>query len=129
MRDADDEIRALGAHVVAIGTGDVRYAAAFVRDELIPYTVLVDDNAAAAHAAQVRSTSFIAMFTPRTWKATRETSKRGFHVHKAGKRVTQLGATFIIDPGGSLRYEHIDADSTDHAPIPAVLGALAQPRA
>jgi peroxiredoxin len=128
LRDAEDEIRSRGAHIVAIGTGSVRYASAFVRDENIPYTVLVDDDAAAAQAAQVRSSSFIGMFTPRTWKATRATSKRGFHTHRAGKRVTQLGATFIIDTGGALLYSHIDGDSTDHALVSEVLTALGQAR-
>ena len=69
------------------------------------------------------------MFHPRTWRATRATSKRGYHVHKAGKRVTQLGATFVIapgvlGPGPTVEYEHLDADSTDHAPIDSVIEVL-----
>ena len=64
---------------------------------------------------------------PRTWKATRETSKRGRHVHKAGKRVRQIGATFVIGAGDRVRYEHLDADSTDHARIEGVMAALREP--
>ena len=129
MRDRYDEIRSLGADIVAVGTGDARYAAAFVKDERIPYLVLVDDDARAAGAASVRKSSFIGMFHPRTWRATRATSKRGYHVHKAGKRVTQLGATFVIapgvlGPGPTVEYEHLDADSTDHAPIDSVTEVL-----
>src|SRR6187399_2097370 len=44
------ELQALGANLVAIGTGNERYAAAFVKDENIPYLVLVDDDARAANA-------------------------------------------------------------------------------
>lgn len=124
MRDHHDEITALGADVVAIGTGDQRYAEAFVREEQIPFLVLVDDDAVAANAASVRKVPFLMMFHPRTWKATRETSKRGYHIHKAGKRVTQVGATFVLGAGDRVRYEHLDADSTDHAPIPEILAAL-----
>lgn len=128
MRDALPEIARRGAHVVAVGTGDQRYAAAFVRDERIPFTVLVDDDGAAARAASVRTVPFLAMFTPRTWKATVDTWRRGHRVHKAGKRVTQQGGTWVIGPGDVVRYEHIDRDSTDHAPISAVIHALdAQP--
>lgn len=118
------EVRARGADIVAIGTGNARYARAFVEDESIPYRVLVDDDASAARAAAVRSTSFLRMFHPRTWAATREAWRRGFRIHRAGPRVTQLGATFVIGPGPRLLYEHIDADSTDHAPLEAVLAAL-----
>lgn len=124
MRGRYDELRARGAEAVAIGTGDVRYARAFAEDEQIPFPVLVDDEGLAARAAAVPVSSFLGMFHPRTWKATCETWSRGFRVHRAGKRVTQLGATFVIAPGPRLLYEHLDADSTDHAPIDAVIAAL-----
>lgn len=124
MRDIHDDITAKGAQVIAIGTGNADYAAAFVRDEHIPYPVLVDDNATAANAAAVKSSSFVGLFHPRTWAASRETRKRGHKIHKAGARITQLGATFVIGSGGTVRYEHLDTDSTDHAPLDEVLAAL-----
>jgi peroxiredoxin len=124
LRDHYDEIRARGAEVVAIGTGDDRYAREFVADEAIPYPVLVDDAGRAARAAAVQVSSFLGLFDPRTWAATRETWRRGYRIHRAGKRVTQLGATFMIARGPRLLYEHVDADSTDHAPLDEVLAAL-----
>jgi peroxiredoxin len=124
LRDRYDEIQSLGADIVAVGTGDRRYAEAFVRDERIPFLVLVDDDASAAHAASLRTLNWYQLLHPRTWKASRETSKRGYHVHKAGKRVRQIGATFVIGAGDRVRYEHMDSDSTDHAPIEQVLAAL-----
>ena len=48
---------------------------------------------------------------------------RGARIHKAGKRVTQLGATFVIGPGDQVRYSHVDTDSTDHAPVPEIFAA------
>ena len=124
MRERYDEITSLGADIVAIGTGDRRYAEAFARDERIPFLVLIDDDAAAARAASLRTLNWFQLLHPRTWKATRETSKRGHHIHKSGKRVRQIGATFVIGPGDRIRYEHLDADSTDHAPIDEVVAAL-----
>jgi peroxiredoxin len=124
LRERSDEITSLGARIVAIGTGDVRYAEAFVRDEEIPFLVLVDDDAVAARAASLRTLNWFQLLHPRTWKATRETSKRGHHTHKAGKRVKQIGATFVLGAGDRVRYEHLDADSTDHAPIDDVVAAL-----
>ena len=124
MREHHEEIKSLGAAIVAIGTGDERYAAAFVKDEQIPYLVLVDDDALAAQAASIEKASWFRLLHPSTWKATRATSKRGYHVHKSGKRVTQLGATFVIGPGDIIGYEHLDADSTDHAPVDTVIEVL-----
>ena len=124
MREHHDEITDLGADIVAIGTGDRRYAEAFVRDEQIPFLVLVDDAAAAAQAASLRTLNWFQLLHRRTWKATRETSKRGHHVHKSGKRVRQIGATFVLGAGDRVRYEHLDADSTDHARIEEVVAAL-----
>jgi peroxiredoxin len=127
LRERHDEINELGADVVAIGTGDRRYAQAFVRDESIPFLVLVDDGAEAARAASLRTLSWFQLLHPRTWKATRETSRRGHHTHKAGTRVRQIGATFVIGAGDRIRYEYVDADSTDHAPIDEVVAALISP--
>jgi peroxiredoxin len=124
LRDRDGEISGLGGRIVAIGTGDRQYAEAFVRDERIPFLVLVDDDASAAQAASVRTLNWFQLLHPRTWKATRATSKRGFHVHKAGKRVRQIGATFVVGVDGELLYEHMDTDSTDHANIEDVVDTL-----
>ena len=54
MRTHYSEIQGLGGDVIAIGTGDIKYAAAFVADEDVPFPVLVDDQGAAARAAQVK---------------------------------------------------------------------------
>ena len=124
MRERHEEITELGAEIVAVGTGDRRYAEAFVSDEQIPYLVLVDDDGVAAAAASLQTLNWFQLMRPRTWKATRATSKRGHHVHKAGKRVQQIGATFVVGAGDVLRYEHLDADSTDHAPLDEVIAAL-----
>lgn len=125
MARRHDEIRARGADVVAIGTGNARYAQQFVEDERIPFLVLVDDDARAAEAAAVPSASWWRLLHPSTWAATRETWRRGYRIHQAGKRVTQLGATFVLGPGERLRYAHLDPDSTRHAPLDDVLAALA----
>jgi peroxiredoxin len=125
LRDRYEEIRARGADVVAVGTGDRRYAAAFTADEHVPFPVLVDDHADAARAASVRRVPFVRlMIDARSWAGTRRARAGGHRIHRAGKRVTQLGATFVIGPGGELRYAHIDDHSADHAPIDDVLAAL-----
>ncbi len=125
MRDRYDDLRARGAQVVAVGTGARRYAAAFVDDEHIPFPVLVDDAAAAATAASVRRLNLLRLLTDRrSWPGTRRARAAGHRIHKAGKRVTQLGATFVLGPGPTVRYEHLDEHSADHASLDDVLAAL-----
>jgi len=124
LRRAYSDITARGAEVVAIGTGDVRYARAFVDEEQIPFLVLVDDDATAAQAASVTKVNFFKLLGPSTWAATRKTWKDGYRIHKSGKRVNQLGATFVLGPGSAVHYEHLDADSTDHASLDDVVAAL-----
>lgn len=124
MRERYDEISEQGGEVVAIGTGSVRYAQAFVEDADVPFPVLVDDDARAAHAASVRSVSFLGLFHPRSWPGGRRARAAGHRIHKAGKRVTQLGATFVLGPGDRVAYEHLDAHSADHAPLDEVVAAL-----
>jgi len=124
LRDRYDDLKRQGIELVAIGTGDARYAGAFVRDEHIPYLVLVDDDGAAADAASVGVASWYRLLHPSTWPATIATWKRGYRIHQPGQRVTQLGATFVVGPGEQVRYRHVDADSTDHASVPDVLAAV-----
>jgi len=124
LRREHPDVTSRGADIVAIGTGDVRYAQNFVDHEQIPFLVLVDDEARAARAASVTKVNFFKLLGPGTWKQTRQTWSEGHRIHKSGKRVNQLGATFVIGPGSAVHYEHLDDDSTDHAPLDAVLAAL-----
>jgi len=124
LRDRYDDIKAAGGDIVAVGTGDQRYAEAFAKDEQIPFLVLVDDDAVAAHAASIQTLNWYQLLHPRTWKATWQASRRGHHVHKPGMRVKQIGATFVIGAGDKLRYEHMDSDSTDHADIDVLVSTL-----
>jgi peroxiredoxin len=125
LRGLYDEIQRRGGEVVAIGTGNMRYAASFVADEDVPFPVLVDDDAKAARAASVQRVGFFRLLTDRR---SRDGAKRaraaGHRIHKAGRRVTQLGATFVVGPGNQVRYEHVDDHSADHAPLDEVLAAI-----
>ena len=124
MRGRYDDITSRGGEVVAIGTGDARYARAFVEQEEVAFPVLVDDGGNAARAASLGRLSARQLLSPRGYVETFRTWRSGHKIHKAGKRVTQLGATFVVGPGSRVRYEHLDRSATDHAPIDDVLAAL-----
>ena len=125
MRGRYGEITGRGAELVAIGTGDVAYARRFVEDENVPFPVLVDDDGAAARAVSARRVNFATLlFDPRSMKGARQAHREGFRVKKSGRRVNQLGATFVVGPGPVVRYEHVDVHTADHASVDEVLAAL-----
>ena len=76
-------------------------------------------------AASVKKVNFATLlFDPRSMKGARRAHRAGYRVKKSGKRVNQLGATFVIGPGSAVHYEHIDVHTADHAPLDEVLAAL-----
>ena len=125
MRDRYEEIRRSGGEVVAIGTGNRDHAADFVERDRIPFLVLVDDDAAAARVAALpRVNPFRLLFDPRSLGGSRRAHRAGFRVGRPGTRVNQLGATFVIGAGDTVRFEHRDEHTADHALLDDVLGAL-----
>ena len=125
MREHYDEIQALGGDVIAIGTGNVKYAATFVEEEHVPFTVLVDDHSHAAKAAQVKRVNFkVLLFDKRSREGAKAAHAAGHRIHWPGKRTNQLGATFVLAPGNVVVYEHIDDHTADHAPVDDVIAAL-----
>jgi len=124
LRNRYDDVKARGGEVVAVGTGDHRYAARFVSEEAVPFPVLVDDDAVAGRAASVRRTTPWGLFNPRSFPGARRAHRAGHRVHKSGRRVTQLGATFVVGPGERVCYAYVDAHTADHAPLEEVLAAL-----
>jgi peroxiredoxin len=124
LRRRYEDITATGAEVVAIGTGDQRYAAAFVADEDVPFPVLVDDDGQAAKAAAVRSAGVAGIMRPSALAGSLRAFRGGQRQKRTGDRPMQLGATFVVGPGEQVRYEHVDGHTADHAPLDEVLSAL-----
>ena len=127
MRGHEPEIEARGARLIAVGTGDERYARAFIDDEKIGYLVLLDGDGDAAEIAALKRGSALQLAGPRTAGAVLRATAAGHRQHKTGKRPRQLGATFVIGLGDVVAYEHLDRDVADHAPIEDVLAALPEP--
>jgi peroxiredoxin len=124
LRDAYPQITAAGGDVVAIGTGNKMYAAAFAEEMKVQFAVLVDDEGAAAEAASLKKMKPWDLFNPRLWKRSAAAFREGHKQKKPGKRTMQLGAVFVVGSGDRMRYEHLESDPTDHAPIAQVVASL-----
>lgn len=124
LRRHGTEIEERGARIVAVGTGDAAYARAFVRQERFPHLVLLDEDGAAAAAAALKIGGARELVGPRSIVAATKGYLTGHFQHRLGVRPKQLGATFVIEPGDVVRYEHVDRDVADHAPLREILAAL-----
>jgi len=124
LRDAYPTIQAQAAEVVAIGTGNRRYAQHFVTERRIPYPVLLDETGEAASLASIRKGSLVDLAGPKVALRSSQAFVKGHLQGHRGSRPRQLGATFVIGPGQALHYEHLDPDAATHAPLSEVLGLL-----
>ena len=124
MRRHQEEIESTGAQIVAVGTGNRQFAAAFVQDESIRFPVLVDEDGEAAKAVELGRSSALGLLKPSVVLGRRRAAAAGHTQKRLGSRPMQLGATFVIASGGQVRYSHMDSDIADHAPIEEVLSAL-----
>lgn len=124
MRDSYRAIEAKGATVVVIGTGDAAYARDMKDSLNLPFDVLVDDEAVAAAAASIDKGSIKNVLKVKAWTSMVRTMRNGHFVGKPGKRVNQLGATFVIAPGNAVPYEFRDPDTSTHAPLNDVIAAI-----
>lgn len=124
MRDREEEIRAAGAGIAAIGLGDRRYARAFREEAGIGFPLLVDEEREAYRAAALASASIFHVLRRDNAKARARAKRRGHRQHKLGNDPFQLGASFVFEPGNRDAYVHRSETFGDNAPIEELIGAL-----
>ena len=124
MRDHLGEIRAAGAELVIIGNGSEHFARAFRGEFELDCPLLVDPELRAYQAAGLRR-GRLEMLSPRV-------ALNAVRSMRAGARQTgvfgdpwQLGGSFVIHPGGDVRYQHVSREAGDHPELPGLLAGLA----
>jgi len=107
--------------VTAIGTGGKRYAQAFIEDESVPFSVLLDEDGEAAEIVETNSLKATSLVRPDAWIASGRSLFGGHRQHKTGRRPMQLGATLVVGPGDELLYIDRESFAGDHADLSEVL--------
>lgn len=114
--------------VVAIGTGNKRYATSFIADENFPFPVLLDEDGAAAAIVGTNSIGVGNLVSPTAIGAGVKSFIKGHRQKKTGRRPMQLGATLVIGPGNELLLADFEDYAGDHADLDEVLAAATSSR-
>ena len=123
MREAHAAIEALGARVIAVGTGSAAQARHLMNTGT-PFPCLVDAEGWLYRALDFRRVGWRTLVDPATylnyWRAWRRGARQG--------RVTgdprQLSGVAVLDADGRLRWRHVSRTIGDYPPLPEVLAAL-----
>jgi peroxiredoxin len=125
LRDFHGDFEALGARLVAVGTGGRQYARDFVAERKIPYLVLVDKTMASHEVIRTKQGPLVGIFKPKVLWAALKARRAGERQGKTGPNPFKFGAAHVIGPGEQLHYAWINDDYHDNAPVEALLEAAA----
>ena len=123
MREAHAAIEALGARVIAVGTGSAAQARRLM-DTGTPFPCLVDADRRLYRALDLRRVGLGTVLDPRTylnyWRAWRRGARQG----QVTGDPRQLSGVALLDAGGRLRWRHVSRTIGDYPPLTRVLAEL-----
>ena len=123
MREAHTAIEALGARVVAVGTGSAEQARHLMEGGT-PFPCLVDADRRLYHALGLGRIGWTTFVNPATylnyWRAWRRGTRQGTVTGDPH----QLSGVALLDGEGRLSWRHVARTIGDYPPLPAVLAAL-----
>ena len=123
LRSAHAKFADLGARLVAVGTGGRTYAAEFIRDHDIPFTVLIDKHLETHEIIGTKRGALYGILKPKVVVAAVKAVLDGETQGKTGPHPFVFGAANVIAGGGMLRYSWINDDYQDNAPVAELLEA------
>jgi alkyl-hydroperoxide reductase/thiol specific antioxidant family protein len=123
VREAHAAIEALGARVIAVGTGSAAQAR-HLMDTGTPFPCLVDADRRLYRALDLRRVGWSTVLDPATylnyWRAWRRGARQG----DVTGDPRQLSGVALLDADGRLRWRHVSRTIGDYPPLPDVLAAL-----
>ena len=123
MRESHAAIEALGARVIAVGTGSAAQAR-HLMDTGTPFPCLVDAEQHLYRALGLRRVGLSTLVDPATylnyWRAWRRGARQG----DVTGDPRQLSGVALLDADGRLRWRHVSRTIGDYPPLPDVFAAL-----
>ena len=124
MRDSVPDLRAVGVHTAAIGTGDLRYARAFAEDQDIDFPLMVDEDLTTFRLVGAGSGTLRQLARRSVLNAGRTALRTGLRQGRTGPAPMLLGATHVLHSDGTVPFAWRNADVGDNAPLVDVFALL-----
>ena len=128
MREHENDFKAAGAELAAIGLGDAIYARQFREETRIAFPLLVDDKRVAYRTAGLKGGSIFDIFRRENAQARQRARAAGHKQHRLGRNPFQLGGSFVFGPGNRDIYAYVSGTFSDNAAVEALLDAVRSSR-
>jgi len=123
VREAHPTIEALGAGVLAVGTGSAAQAARLMETGM-PFACLVDPDRRLYDALGLGRVGVATLFDPATYRNYWRGWRRGARQGRITGDPRQLSGVAILDAGGRLRWRHVSRTVGDYPALPVVLAKV-----
>ena len=123
MRDHHERIRAAGAELVVVGSGQPEHARDFKERAGVSFELYVDPTLKAFSTAALRR-SVLRTLGPGALVNAVRAFRGGHRQGKTRGDNWQLGGAFVIGAGGELLYEFRSRSAGDHPDPEALVAAL-----
>jgi len=124
LREHQQEFRAKGANLAAIGLGDANYARLFREETGITFPLLVDAERQAYRAVELKKANLLHLLRSDNAAARKRAKAGGFEQKKLGENPFQLGGSFVFAPGNVDKFVHVSQTFGDNAAMADLLAAI-----
>jgi AhpC/TSA antioxidant enzyme len=127
LNRAHEEIEGHGARLVFVGQATPRHAQHFQRRYAPDVEILADEDRASYKAMGIPRGGVSQLLGPRSVIRGIGRTMTSGTVTVQGRVIgdaAQLGATFIVLPGGKVAWSHVSKDASDNAEVKDVMAAL-----
>lgn len=126
LRCEEDRLKAAGIAVVLVGSGTPAQGEVFRRELEVRFPIVCDPDRVLFKKYALREMTLIDVLSPLVLAKTVKVIFNGGFGHKFGQgSEAQLGGSFLIDAGGTIRFAHRAADAADHPSTEDILQAAA----
>jgi len=124
LREHQEEFRAKGANLAAIGLGDANYARLFREETGITFPLLVDAERQAYRAVELKKANLLHLLRSDNAAARKRAKAGGFEQKKLGENPFQLGGSFVFAPGNVDKFVHVSQTFGENAAMADLLAAI-----